>query len=760
MVRPHDLVVSLSDIDRDDSRYVGGKAANLGEMIGAKFPVPPGFAVTTAAYNDFLKENGFDKKIERLITTINFESDDSLNQVSRELKKIIQTGEISEKLANEIFMHYEKLGKNILVAIRSSAVGEDSKEASYAGQNETFLDIRGEAVLADKIREAWASLFSPRSIFYRHERRHSNTKTGIALVVQKMVEADASGVIFTVDPVTEDKSKITLEAIFGLGEYIVQGKVTPDHYEVDKKNLQIIKKVKNPQMVMLKKVEVGDREVKVPLMKRNSQKITDHEIIALTKLAVAIEKHYYFPQDIEWAKEKDKIYIVQTRPITTLSVGKNSKQEAKSHNTYGNLNLKLLMVGEGASPGIAYGPVRKIRSEKELSKVKQGDVLVAEFTNPDYVTSMKKSSAIVTEKGGRTSHAAIVTREFGIPSVVGASGVLSRLKENEIITVNGKTGEIYRGASIGLKKTADDKFSSLKTTTKLLVNLAEPELASGIALRNVDGVGLLRAEFMIAQIGVHPKKAIHDKKSKEFINKLAEGIATICQAFYPRPVLYRATDFKTNEYRNLTGGRYFEPEESNPSLGFRGAFRYIHDPQVFNLELEAIKKVREKLNLNNLSLMLPYVRTVRELEEVKKIITAGGLRRSGTFKLFIMAEIPSNVILIDAFINAGIDGVSIGTNDLTMLILGTDRDNQEVSSEFDERNPAVLWAIKRVIDACKKNKIEVSICGGAPSVFPAMIEELVKWGINSISVFPDAIDDARRIIYFQEKRMSGTQITE
>lgn len=758
MVRPHDLVVSLDDIDRDDSRYVGGKAANLGEMIQAKFPVPPGFAITSATYRHFLNENGLEKKMERLIAAINFENDNSLNQVSQELKKTIRSGKISEKLADEIFTYYDKLGRNTFVAIRSSATGEDSKEASYAGQNGTFLNIRGEAVLADKIRDAWASLFAPRSIFYRHERRRSDTKSGIALIVQKMVESDASGVIFTVDPITEDKSKVIIEAIFGLGEYIVQGKVTPDHYEVDKKTLQIIKKSKNTQLVMLRKVGGHNREVKVPLLKRNRQKISDNEIIELAKLALAIEKHYYFPQDIEWAKEKNKIYVVQTRPITTLGGNRNSNQKGKIQEedpkkfVFGNLNLKVLMIGEGASPGIAYGPVRKVRSAKELSKVKQGDVLVAPSTDPDYVTAMKKSSAIVTETGGRTSHAAIITREFGIPSVVGVHGVLSKLKDNEIVTVNGKTGEIYRGALIRSQNTNTDKFSSLKTATKVLVNLAEPELANEIASMNVDGVGLLRAEFMLAQIGVHPKKIIHDKKKKEFINKLTEGIATICEAFYPRPVLYRATDFKTNEYKNLKGGRHFEPDEPNPSLGFRGTFRYIHDPQVFKLELEAIKVVREKLHLNNLSLMLPFIRTVKELEKAKQIIAGEGIRRSGTFKLFMMAEVPSNIILIDEFIKAGVDGVSIGSNDLTMLLMGIDRDNQEVATEFDERNPAVLWAIKRVIDACKKNKIPISICGAAPSVFPSLIEDLVKWGIDSISVFPDAVDDARRIIYFQEKR--------
>ena len=411
------------------------------------------------------------------------------------------------------------------------------------------------------------------------------------------------------------------------------------------------------------------------------------------------------------------------------------------------------MTGSPASPGISVGVVKKLKGASELGKIKKGDVLVAKSTNPDYVPAMRIASAIVTEQGGRTSHAAIVSREFGIPAVVGVASALSVLKDGEMITVNGKTGEIFKGGFLTKAPQAEIEEPQFKTATKLLVNLAEPEVAERVATRNVDGVGLLRAEFMIAQIGTHPKKLIHDGKSKVFVDKLAEGVGAICKAFYPRPVLYRATDFKTSEYASLIGGKQYEPEESNPMLGYRGAFRYVHDAQVFKLELEAIKKVREKMGFTNLNLMIPFVRTVQELAHVKKIIHDEGLRRAPHFKLYIMVEVPSTVILIDDFIKEGIDGVSIGSNDLTMLILGTDRDNSEVATAFDERNPAVLWALERVIRACHKNNVASSICGQAPSLYPSLVEDLVSWGIGSISVSPDAIANTRKIIHQVEGRI-------
>ncbi|HVT01708.1 MAG TPA: phosphoenolpyruvate synthase [Patescibacteria group bacterium] len=749
MVRPHDLVVSLRDVDRDDAKFVGGKGANLGEMLSAGFPVPPGFVITANSYRLFLKENSLDKRIADMLDSINFQSTDSLVQVAKNIRRLITSSPIPEQITKELFRFYSKIDSSSYVAIRSSATSEDSKEDSFAGQNETFLNIKGEANLAEKVRLAWASLFEPRSIFYRHERKINQNSVAIALVVEKMIESESSGVIFTVDPISGDKNTIVVEAIFGLGEYIVQGKVTPDHYEVEKKTFHITKNTVSEQKVMLKKADIENKEVNVPLLKRKHQKIKDFEIIALAKLADKIEKHYYFPQDIEWAKENNKLYIVQTRPVTTLKSAE--KEESHSYKPLGNEHP--ILIGSPASPGIGVGKVVKISGPKELGKVKKGDVLVAKMTNPDYVPAMKIAAAIVTEEGGRTSHAAIVSREFGIPAVVGTPRALSLLHDGDVVTVNGKTGEIYKGGFLIRQKESRVSESHLKTATKLLVNMAEPELASNIAHRDVDGVGLLRAEFMIAQIGVHPKKLIHEGRSKFFVEKLAEGIGEICKAFYPRPVLYRATDFKTNEYATLSGGKQFEPIEANPMIGYRGTFRYIHDKRVFDLELAAIKHVREKMGLNNLNLMLPFVRTVKELSEAKKIVNAAGLKRSHTFKLYMMVEVPSNVILIDEFIKEGIDGVSIGSNDLTMLILGVDRDNQEVAPEFDERNPAILWALEKTIKSAKKNGINVSICGQAPSVYPSLVDDLVMWGIDSVSVSPDAIDTTRRLIYNAEGRI-------
>ncbi|MBI3093148.1 MAG: phosphoenolpyruvate synthase, partial [Candidatus Levybacteria bacterium] len=580
-------------------------------------------------------------------------------------------------------------------------------------------------------------------------------KIGIAVPVQKMVESQTSGVMFTLDPVTNDKTKIVIEAIYGLGELIVQGKVTPDHYEVSKKDFAILTKQTAEQIILLKKAGAQNKEKKVTKRLAKMQKISDKQIIELAKLGLKLEKHYYFPQDAEWAIEKNKIYIVQTRPVTTLR--QSSGQAVKNQKEGYTLDAKrymLLLKGDPASPGIASGPARIVKSAKEIGNIRIGEVLVAPQTNPDYVPAMKKAAAIVTERGGRTSHAAIVSRELGIPAVVGANNATKVLKAGMVITVNGGEGKIYKGGHAPAAASSVRPVAlPLKTATKLYVNLAEPELAHRTSLQNVDGVGLLRAEFMMAQIGIHPKKLIHDGKKKIFIDKLAHGLETFCRAFAPRPVVYRTSDLKTNEYRDLVGGRDFEPQEPNPMMGYRGAYRYICDPAVFELELEAIKSVRNKKRLKNLWLMIPYVRTVKELSEVKKLIATSGLHRSTGFKLWMMVEIPSNVILLDKFIEAGIDGVSIGSNDLTMLLLGTDRDNAEVAREFSELDESVLWALERTIKTAHKYKVTSSICGQAPSMYPELVEKLVSWGITSISVSPDAIETARETIAQAEKKV-------
>lgn len=752
-------VLWFSEIDKDDVALVGGKGANLGEMTQAGFPVPSGFVVTAQAYYAFLKENNLATKIKNLINSVNVEKPESLNQVSKHIKKTILDSTIPEYLVKEIFDAYRSLSGTLtdtLVAVRSSATAEDLPTASFAGQQDTYLNVKGEATLLQKIKEAWASLFNERAIFYREEQKFNHFKIGIAIPVQKMVQSEKSGVMFTIDPVTNDKSKIVIEAILGLGELIVQGTITPDHYEVSKKDLHITIKMPALQKIMLAKVGIENKEVKVQETEGKKQKITDNQIIDLALLAKKLEKHYFFPQDVEWAIEEKNIFLVQTRPITTTgNVQKINKPTPKEEKI---MLANILVKGSPASPGIATGPARVIKSAKEIGKVLPGEILVAPQTNPDFVPAMKKAVAIVTDAGGRTSHAAIVSRELGIPAVVGAEGATKKIQTGVIITVDGTKGEIYKGGHVKHPEFARTLVTNISrsiitTKTKVYTNLGQSDFADKVAQKQVDGVGLLRAEFMIAGIGFHPKKLIHDGKKKVFVEKMAEGLLQFCKAFYPRPVVYRTSDFKTNEYRELVGGRDYEPKESNPMLGYRGVFRYINDPDVFNLELEAIKLVREKKNMNNLWLMLPFVRTVSELITVRKIITKAGLHRSNTFKLWMMVEIPSNVILLEKFINAGIDGVSIGSNDLTMLILGTDRDNSEVAREFDERNDAVLWAFEKVITTAKKHGVTSSMCGQAPSMYPDLVDKLVKWGITSVSVSPDAIETVRESIAVAEKKI-------
>ena len=741
------FVVWFGEVDKEDIDSVGGKGANLGEMTKAGFPVPPGFIVTAQAYYQFLDQDRLRSKIIEILDDVDVSDSKTLENVASKIQHLIIQSRFPKEIAHEIIAAYFKLGNNLLVAVRSSATAEDLPTASFAGQQETFLNVRGEANVIEKIKEAWASLFTARAIFYRATQHFDHFKVGIAVPVQKMVAAEASGVLFTIDPVTNDKKKITIEAIYGLGELIVQGAVTPDHYEVDKKNDEIL--VKQVEIQEKKMVRKENENVIIPLTKNEGgrQKLTDKQIIALADLGKKLEHHYYFPQDAEWAIENDHIFIVQTRPVTT--VGKEVKHQEKSR-----VNLEILLKGDPASPGIASGPVKILGSAKEIHRIIFGDVLVAEQTNPDYVPAMRKAVAIVTERGGRTSHAAIVSRELGIPAVVGAVGARKTLKDGVVVSVNGSTGEVYKGAMQLTKITgATATNNHIKTATKVYVNLAQPSRAKEIAKMNVDGVGLLRAEFMMADIGTHPKKIIADRKQKVFVDTLSTHLEKFCTNFNPRPVVYRANDFKTNEYRNLKGGAAYEPEEPNPMLGFRGAARYIADPAVFELELEAIKMVRNKMGLKNLWLMIPFVRTPKELLEVKKIVAGSGLLRSPSFKLWMMVEIPTNVIRLEDFLEVGIDGVSIGSNDLTMLMLGTDRDNSEVAHDFSELDPSVLWALERVVRTCAKKGVTSSICGQAPSDYPELVEKLISWGVTSVSVNPDAIDHVRETVYEAEKKV-------
>jgi pyruvate,water dikinase len=740
------VVVWFNEVTKKDIPVVGGKGANLGEMTNAGIPVPPGFIVTAAAYYDFIEKAGLYDKIKSLLDPIDIRDSKQLQETAAKVQELITNASMPAETAKAIQEAYVKMGKG-LVAVRSSATAEDLPEASFAGQQATFLNIEGEKDVVVAVQGCWASLFGARAIFYRQEQGFEHFKVGIAVPVQRMVQSEAAGVMFTVEPTTSDKGKLIIEAVLGLGEMIVSGDVTPDHYVVDKQSVKTVEKqIKKQEWKLVKKTGAHGKadNIKVDLTEEEQakQKITDAEIIQLAKIGLTLEKHYDFPQDVEWATEKGKIYIVQTRPITTL------KETAGATH---DIDAPVLLTGAPASPGVANGPVKIVPDPSQIDKVMEGDVLVAEMTTPDFVPAMKRAAAIVTDRGGRTAHAAIVSRELGIPCVVGCEKATTTLKDGQVITVDGGNGKVYDGK---IEVASDVKIRArgeVKTRTKLLANLAQPEIVDRVAVRDIDGIGLLRAEFMVAEIGEHPSAMIEEKRGQEFVDKLAAGLAKFAKAFHPRQVVYRTNDFKSNEYKALKGGEKFEQDEENPMIGYRGASRYITDIETFKLELDAIKKVREKYD--NLWVMIPFVRTVKEMADTVKIMEEEGLKRSPTFKLWMMCEVPSNVILLDEFIDVGIDGISIGSNDLTQLTLGIDRDSARLAATFDERNEAVMLSIEKVVKTCKAKGVTCSICGQAPSVYPEITEKLVEWGITSISVSPDMIDTTRDIIAKVETKL-------
>jgi pyruvate,water dikinase len=740
-------VVWFHEVTKKDVSTVGGKGANLGEMTKARIPVPPGFIVTANAYYDFLQRSKITDKIHSLLKPLDSNDSKQLQQISTEVKQVILNAPMPLELADKIKKAYIEMGGG-LVAVRSSATAEDLPEASFAGQQSTFLNVEGEEEVVVAVQGCWASLFEARAIFYREQHGFDHFKVLIAVPVQRMVQSEAAGVMFTLEPVTSDTSKITIEAVLGLGETIVSGDVTPDTYIIDKDGLKISNKKIASQEWKLVRSEGGKSEktnVKVALTpeEQAQQKISDEDIITLAKIGRRLEDHYQFPQDVEWAKEDNQLFIVQTRPVTTIKeIGVEAKPE---------IEAPVLLSGAPARPGIASGPVKIVSDASQIDKVLDGDILVAGMTTPDFVPAMKRAVAIVTDRGGRTAHAAIVSRELGIPCIVGTGQATTILTNGQIISVDGSRGKVYEGKVAVEEEAIDLSKEKIKTKTRVYVNLAQPELAERVAARNVDGVGLLRAEFMVAQIGEHPSYMISQNRGDEFVDKLAEGITAFAKAFNPRPVVYRTNDFKTNEYRELKGGQKYEQAEENPMLGYRGASRYIADIDVFKLELEAIKRVRQ--DYKNLWVMIPFVRTVSELARTKEIMESEGLKRSDDFKLWMMVEVPSNIFLMDKFLEVGIDGISIGSNDLTQLILGIDRDSEKLAETFDERNEAVLIALERAIKVSKSMGVTSSICGQAPSVYPELTEKLVEWGITSVSVSPDMIGTTREIIAKAEERL-------
>lgn len=769
------LILWFSEIGKDNLADVGGKGANLGELTKAGIPVPNGFCVTTHAYYNFIERTGIKKQIQELLTNINPENSKELNRIAKEIKTLIINGQFSDQLITEIKEAYSRLG-GMSVAVRSSATAEDLPDASFAGQQATFLNVEGPEDVVMAVKKCFASLFEPRAIYYRAIHKFEHMKVGLSSPIQNMVNAISAGILFTVDPVTENENHIIIEAGLGLGEAVVSGSITPDRYIVDKKTLKIVDKEINEQKwQIVKSSSVGDKHVDIPQEKRKSQKISDEHIIELATIGLKIENYYKKPQDTEWAIENDKVYFVQSRPITTLGKNKKIKAEGQDKQKEDNIeteNVEILLKGAAASLGVVSGPVKIIHKATEIDKINKGDVLVTEMTTPDFVPAMRKAIAIVTDAGGRTCHAAIVSRELGIPCVVGTGTATSTLKTGQMITVDGAKGKVYKG-KIKLKTSPEDVVLSKPgasgkaiaeevpiTGTKVYVNLGEPQLAAQIAKQPVDGVGLLRAEFIVANLGEHPKAMVKAGKSAEYVKGLSSGILEIAKAFTPRPVVYRATDFKTNEYKGLKGGEEFESEESNPMIGYRGASRYIAEPEMFALELSAIKKVRDEQDLNNLWIMIPFVRTLDEMKKCIDMIEKNGLKRSSDFKIWMMCEVPSNVILLEKFLDLGLDGISIGSNDLTQLLLGVDRDNQTLAKTFDERNPAVVASIQYVINTCRKRGVTVSICGQAPSVYPEITEMIVRSGITSVSVTPDMIIPTRKIIASVEKRLMLTNVID
>ncbi|MEM3369563.1 MAG: phosphoenolpyruvate synthase [Candidatus Micrarchaeia archaeon] len=775
----------FEELNKDSLPIAGGKGANLGEMIIAGFPIPPGFVVSADSYYEYIKKYGIDKLIIETLKNLDVEDTAKLNEASKKISNAILSYEMPEEIANQIIEAYSQLknrtGSKIeYVAVRSSATAEDVVSASFAGQQASFLNVYGEQALIDAVKRCWASLFTPRAIYYRVQQGFEHSKVKIAVVVQHMVQSEKSGVFFTVDPVSQDPNKMVIEAAFGLGETVVSGAVTPDTYIINKSTLDIIHKHIAKQEWMLIKSENANVKLGIKAEYQNMQKLEDEKIIELAKIGREIEKHYKWPQDIEWASEGGRLFIVQSRPVTTLKkevterfVREMEQKEVENIETYPSIRTEekvekmetetkvekgsIILKGLPASPGFATGKVRVILDISDLPSMQSGEILVTKMTTPDFVPAMRKASAIITDEGGLTSHAAIVSRELGVPAVIGTEKATSILKNEMLVTVDANKGIIYEG-KVDLtevpKQPASISGEILPVTaTKIYVNLAEPDMAEKIAKLSVDGVGLLRAEFMIASIGEHPKKMLKEGREQEFIDKLADGIAKIAGAFYPRPVVYRATDFKTNEYRNLKGGEEFEPKEENPMMGYRGAMRYIKEPELFKMELKAIKKVREEFQLKNVWLMIPFVRRSEQIVKIKKIMEEEGLHQSKDFKLWIMVEVPSTVFMIEEICQTGIDGISIGSNDLTQLILGVDRDNSSIAYEFDERSTAVLRAIQYVIKVCRKYGVTTSICGQAPSVYPEIAERLVEFGTTSISVNPDAIERTRKIVAAAEQKV-------
>jgi pyruvate,water dikinase len=753
-----EIVKWFEEIGKADVAKAGGKGANLGELVKAGLPVPPGFVITAQAYQLFITVSGLSQKISHAIEDLDVDNTGQLQARAKEIQALITNTNMPSNIRDEIIGAYEELSKRDsvkaqFVAVRSSATMEDSEQASFAGMNATFLNVKGKDNLIKMVKECWASLYGARVIFYRAKKEFLDDPV-IAVVVQKMVNSDKSGVMFTANPSNNDLSSLVIEGAFGLGEVVVGGLVSPDYYEVDKATQKIKDtRIAHKNFKIIRDDKGENRKVDLSAKEGEARVLSEDDVLEVTRLGLKIEQHYQSPQDTEWAIEGDKVYMVQSRPITTLIKAADQAVDGTDHEE----SVELIH-GLGASPGRGSGEVRVLASPDSDDGFKSGDVLVAEMTTPDWVPLMKKASAIVTDGGGMTCHAAIVSREMGLPCVVGTRNATKVLKDQMLVTVDGTHGVVYEGKLKEEKKPEEDaigvaKAAPVVTATKVYVNLAMPHEAERIAREDVEGVGLLRAEFMVIDAcdGVHPRQLMEEGKSNQFVDAMVRKLRIFTRAFYPRPIIYRAIDFRTNEFRNLRGGDKYETVEQNPMIGFRGCYRYVLNPDLFELELKVLQKVREQDK--NLHLMIPFVRTLWEFKKCKKIIDDSELGDDREMELWVMAEVPSVVYWLEDYAKAGITGVSIGSNDLTQLVLGVDRDSEVCAPLYDERDKAVLEAIKSIIKTCRKMGITCSICGQAPSNYPDFAEKLVDWGITSVSVNPDVIARTRHNIAAAEQRM-------
>lgn len=782
MKKEEQFLLWFEQLERKDVDIVGGKSSSLGEMTAkTDVPVPYGFATTAYAYRYFIKESGLEEKMRSILSELtDVENSALLRDVSARLRDAIMAEKMPQDLQDAIGAAYVELGKRVgeenpYVAVRSSATAEDLPDASFAGQQDTYLNVQGAETIIAKVKECYASCFTDRAVYYREKQGFDHIEVALSAVVQMMVFSKTSGVMFTVNVATGDDNNILIEAAFGLGEYVVQGTVTPDNYTISKHDHKIIDRCVNEQDIMLVRKKGGDcEEVQVPEELRKVQTLTDEQILELADYAKKIEKHYGCYMDMEWGVDErtNKIWILQARPETVWSrrnkEGGAKVQESKSMTT---TDHKVIVKGLPASPGKVSGRVHVILDPSRIDEFREGEILVTEMTAPDWVPAMKKAKAIVTDSGGMTCHASIVSRELGIPCIVGTKSrgeaATVTIPDGIDVTIDATHGVVYEGIIEEAKKENQAGAAVAvaeyfpPTGTKVYMNLGDPELAEKYSGLPCDGIGLMREEFIwTTYIHEHPLYLIKTRHPEKVVDQLAEGMRQVCQAMAPRPVTLRFSDFKSSEYRDLKGGDEFEPYEPSALLGWRGASRY-YDPkyiEAFKLECQAVVKVREEFGLKNLNVMIPFCRNVEECEKVVKIMAECGLERGKDFKVWLMAEIPSNIILADQF-NKYVDGYSIGSNDLTMLVLGCDRDNDTVSHIYDERNLAVRRAVRHLIEVAHSEGKTVSICGQAPSVYPEFCEFLIKSGIDSISVNPDTVKFTKKLVAQVEQRVMLDALT-